>query len=91
MRDHGSIGLPLGMDSFGGFFFRLLCVFECMNCLNCFRKFQVLMMGDSEVAKFGLKVGKNEKNGFPRGLDPAISKFFVQLQSVVKVSHLSVA
>ncbi|KAG5001688.1 hypothetical protein AAZX31_08G276300 [Glycine max] len=46
------------------------------------------MMGDSEVAKFGLKVGKNEKNGFPRGLDPAISKFFVQLQSVVK-SRLS--
>lgn len=47
------------------------------------------MMGDSEVAKFGLKVGKNEKNGFPRGLDPAISKFFVQLQIVVKVNHLS--
>ena len=44
------------------------------------------MMGDSEMTKFGLKVGKN---GFPRGLDPAISKFFVQLQIVVKVNHLS--
>ncbi|KAH1198183.1 hypothetical protein AAZX31_18G128500 [Glycine max] len=43
------------------------------------------MMGDSEMTKFGLKVGKN---GFPRGLDPAISKFFVQLQIVVK-SQLS--
>ena len=27
MRDHGSIGLPLGMGSFDGFFFRCLCVF----------------------------------------------------------------
>ncbi|KAK7386875.1 hypothetical protein VNO78_27221 [Psophocarpus tetragonolobus] len=46
----------------------------------------VHMMGESEVTK--LNVTKNEKNGFPRGLDPAISKFFVQLQSVVK-SRLS--
>ncbi|ESW25736.1 hypothetical protein PHAVU_003G061200 [Phaseolus vulgaris] len=42
------------------------------------------MMGESGMSKFGLNVRKNEKNGFPRGLDPAISKFFVQLQSVVK-------
>ena len=27
MRDHGSIGLPLGMGSFGGFFFRLFVCF----------------------------------------------------------------
>ncbi|KAK7317620.1 hypothetical protein RJT34_02013 [Clitoria ternatea] len=46
--------------------------------------FQVLMMGESEVTKFSLNVRKNEKDGFPRGLDPAISKFFVQLQGVVK-------
>ncbi|XP_047149606.1 uncharacterized protein LOC124821719 isoform X2 [Vigna umbellata] len=42
------------------------------------------MMGESQMTKFGLNVRKNEKSGFPRGLDPAISKFFVQLQSVVK-------
>jgi len=47
------------------------------------------MMGESQMTKFGLNVKKNEKNGFPRGLDPAISKFFVQLQSVVKVNNLS--
>ncbi|RDY14034.1 hypothetical protein CR513_00959 [Mucuna pruriens] len=46
------------------------------------------MMGESELTKFGLHVRKNEKQGFPRGLDPAISKFFVQLQSVIK-SRLS--
>ncbi|KAK7361852.1 hypothetical protein VNO77_03937 [Canavalia gladiata] len=47
-----------------------------------------VMMGEPEVTKFSLNVSKNEKDGFPRGLDPAISKFFVQLQNVVK-SRLS--
>ncbi|TKY58653.1 hypothetical protein E2542_SST15722 [Spatholobus suberectus] len=45
------------------------------------------MMGESEGTKFSLNV-RMEKDGFPRGLDPAISKFFVQLPSVVK-SRLS--
>ncbi|XP_027344961.1 uncharacterized protein LOC113857368 [Abrus precatorius] len=46
------------------------------------------MMDELEVTKFGLNVRKNEKDGFPRRLDPPISKFFGQLQSVVK-SRLS--
>ncbi|KAL2344343.1 hypothetical protein Fmac_005628 [Flemingia macrophylla] len=45
-------------------------------------------MSESEGTKFILNVGKNEKNGFPRGLNHGISKFFVQIQSVVK-SRLS--
>lgn len=49
------------------------------------------MMGDSEVTKFSLDVKKNEKNWSPRRLDPAISKFFVQLpnkfQNILKVNH----
>lgn len=48
-------------------------------------------MGESEVTKFSLDVRKNEKEGFPKGLDPAISKFFVQLphkfQNILKVNH----
>ncbi|XP_020226399.1 uncharacterized protein LOC109808015 isoform X1 [Cajanus cajan] len=42
------------------------------------------MMSESEGTKFSLNVRKNEKNGFPRRLDSRISKFFVQIQSVVK-------
>ena len=35
MRDHGSIGLPLGMGSFGGFFFGF-CVFLAFDFLLAF-------------------------------------------------------
>lgn len=51
------------------------------------------MMGESEGTKFGLDVRKNEKDGFKKRLNPAISKLFVQLplkfQNVVKVNHQS--
>ncbi|KAI4314335.1 hypothetical protein L6164_027254 [Bauhinia variegata] len=36
-------------------------------------------MGESKVSKSSLNVKKNEKHGFPRAMDPAISAFFVQL------------
>jgi hypothetical protein len=53
------------------------------------------MMGESEGGKFSLDARKNEKVRFPKRLDPAISKFFVQLphkfQNIVKVSHQSYA
>lgn len=46
------------------------------------------MMGESEGTKFSLDARKNEKVRFPKRLDPAISKFFVQLphkfQNIVK-------
>ncbi|CAI8608555.1 unnamed protein product [Vicia faba] len=46
------------------------------------------MMGESEGTKFGLDIRKNEKEGFQKRLNPAISNFFVQLphkfQNVVK-------
>jgi len=53
------------------------------------------MMGESEGAKFSLDARKNEKVRFRKALDPAISKFFVQLphkfQNIVKVGHQSYA
>lgn len=49
-------------------------------------------MGESEVTKSSLSVNKNEKNGSPRGLNPAISSFFLQLphkfQNALKVNYL---
>jgi hypothetical protein len=49
------------------------------------------MKGESEGTKFSLDTRKNEKDRFPKGLDPAISNFFVQLphkfQNIVKVNH----
>ncbi|XP_004509756.1 uncharacterized protein [Cicer arietinum] len=46
------------------------------------------MMGESEGTKCSLDIRKNEKDGIPKGLDPAISNFFVQLpnkfQNVLK-------
>ncbi|XP_045833676.1 uncharacterized protein LOC123924751 [Trifolium pratense] len=46
------------------------------------------MKGESEVTKFSLDARKNEKDRFPKVLDPAISNFFVQLphkfQNIVK-------
>ena len=43
------------------------------------------------MKKFSLNVRKNEKGGLPKGLDPAISTFFVQLpnrlQNVLKVGQ----
>lgn len=51
------------------------------------------MMGESEGTKCSLDIRKNEKDGIPKGLDPAISNFFVQLpnkfQNVLKVNHQS--
>ncbi|KAF7829354.1 putative OBP32pep [Senna tora] len=50
------------------------------------------MMGESDVTKSRLNVNKNEKGGFSRALNPAISTFFVQLphkfQNILK-SQLS--
>lgn len=50
-------------------------------------------MDESEVTKFSLNVKKDEKDGSPRGLNPAISKFFVQLpnklQNILQVNHRS--
>lgn len=49
-------------------------------------------MGESEVTKSSLSVNKNEKNGSPRVLNPAISSFFLQLphkfQNALKVNYL---
>ena len=44
MRDHGSIGLPLGMGSFGGFFG--FCVFLAFDFLLAF-SFSVLVLREA--------------------------------------------
>ncbi|KAE9607892.1 hypothetical protein Lal_00040023 [Lupinus albus] len=43
------------------------------------------MMDEAEVTKFSLNGRKINKDGFPRGLDPAISKFFVQLPQKLNI------
>ncbi|KAK7250569.1 hypothetical protein RIF29_33083 [Crotalaria pallida] len=42
-------------------------------------------MDEPEVSKFSLNVGKNDKHVFPKRLDPAISKFFVQLPQKLNI------
>ena len=43
MRDHGSIGLPLGMGSFGGFFRLLVCFGFSFLVLFCAGRTKVLI------------------------------------------------
>ena len=53
MRDHGSIGLPLGMGSFGGFFG--FCVFLAFDFLLAF-SFSVLVLREARSEE--RRVGK---------------------------------
>ncbi|KAK7361847.1 hypothetical protein VNO77_03932 [Canavalia gladiata] len=74
-----TIGLLLTKPKIGLYFL------PCRFTLPLFTKIpgSYVRMGEPEVTMSSLNVRKNEKDG------PAISKFFVQLQSVVKVNHLS--
>ena len=75
MRDHGSIGLPLGMGSFGGFFFRLLCVFWLLIFLAFFLFLFLFSAGrEKKSLAHGILVGnQREKTILGRG---SLSFFF---------------
>ena len=68
MRDHGSIGLPLGMGSFGGFFFGF-CVFLAFDFSGFFFfYFFLFSAGQKKLLAHGILVGnQREKTILGRG------------------------